>query len=123
MIGELNSGDLGYGLLGYRSEENLALSVGLLSKDERLASADNLAATNLAGGALELEGNLLGGLGLLAENGLGLATEASLLGLVATITLGIASGLSLLVLGDLVDLMLLALHAICVFLLRSVHLH
>ena len=78
----MNSGDLGNGLLGYRSEENLALSVGLLSKDERLASADNLAATNLAGGALELEGNLLGGLGLTPEDGLGLTSETLLLTIV-----------------------------------------
>jgi hypothetical protein len=108
--------------LGYRSEEDLALGVGLLSEDERLATADNLAATNLAGTALELESNLLGSLGLLAENRLGLSTESGLLGIVAAITLSASGGTSLLVLGDLVDLMLLALHAICVFLLRSVHL-
>jgi hypothetical protein len=109
--------------LGYSSEEDLTLGVGLLAKNEGLAAADNLAATNLAGTALELESNLLGGLGLLAENWLGLATEARLLGSVPAITLGLACRLSLLVLRHLVDLVFLALHAICVFLLRSVHLH
>ena len=107
---------------GYRSEEDLALGVGLLSEDERLAATDNLAATDLAGGALELKGNLLGGLGLLAENRLGLSTESGLLGIVAAIALSASRVTSLLVLGNLVDLMLLALHAIRVFLLRSVHL-
>lgn len=105
-----------------RSEEHLALGVGLLAQHEGLAAANALAATDLAGSALELEGNLLGGLGLLAEDGLGLAAEAGLLGVIAAIALGLAGGFALLVLRDLVDNVLLALVAVSVFLLRSVHL-
>jgi len=105
-----------------RSEEHLTLSVVLLAEHERLAAADNLAATDLAGVALELQGNLLGGLGFLSEDRLGLSSESSLLGGIAAIALSVSGVLSLLVLGDLVDLMFTALHAVCVFLLRSVHL-
>ena len=76
----------------------------------------------LASGALKLEGNLLGGLGLLSEDGLGLSTETGLLGVVASLTLSSGGVLSFLVLGDLVGLVLAALNAVCVFRFRSVHL-
>lgn len=56
----------------------------------------------LALGALQTEDNLLGGLGLLVEDGLGLATVAGLLAVVAALTLGKDGGLAGLVLGDLV---------------------
>ena len=59
------------------SEEGSRLVLGRVStKDESLASAEKLAATNLALGALESESDLLGLLGLLAEDGLGLTAEA-----------------------------------------------
>lgn len=76
----------------------------------------------LAGGALKLQGNLLGSLCLLAEDWLGLATEALLLGVVAALTLSGGGVTSLFVLGDLVKRMLKALRAVCFFLFRSVHL-
>ena len=72
--------------------------------------------------ALKLEGNLLGSLGLLSEDGLGLATETLLLGVVAALTLGGRGVTALLVLGDLVILVHAALWAVCFFLFRCVHL-
>jgi len=75
----------------------------------------------LASGALKLEGNLLGSLCLLAEDGLGLATEALLLSVVAALTLSGRGVTALLVLRDLVRHVLLALRAVCFFLFRSVH--
>ncbi len=75
------------GLNKIRSEQNLTLSVFFLSKNERLASANDLTSADLAGVALELEGNLLRGLCLLSEHGLGLTTEAFLFRVVATLAL------------------------------------
>ena len=54
--------------------------------------------------ALKLEGNLLGSLGLLSEDGLGLATETLLLGVVAALTLSGGGVTALLVLGHFVVL-------------------
>ena len=105
-----------------QSEKDLTLGVFFLSKNEWLASTNDLASADLALVALKLEGNLLGGLGLLSEDGLGLSTETGLLGVVASLTLSSGGVLSLLVLGDLVRLMLAALNAVCVFRFRSVHL-
>ena len=76
----------------------------------------------LARRALKLQGNLLGSLGLLAEDGLGLATEALLFGVVAALTLSGGGVTALLVLGNLVKHVLKALGAVCFFLFRSVHL-
>lgn len=47
----------------------------------------------LAGTALETEDNLLGGLGLLVEDRLGLTTVTALLPVVTTLTLGVQGGL------------------------------
>ena len=52
---------------------------------------------SLALGAFQLEHNLLGGLSLLVENGLGLTTETGLLVVVTTLTLGGQGVLTLLV--------------------------
>ncbi len=104
------------------SEKNLSLGVFFLSKNEWFASTNDLASADLASVALKLEGNLLGCLCLLSEHGFGLTTETFLLGIVAAFALSSGGILALLVLGDLVDLMLAALHAVCVFLFRSVHL-
>ena len=52
-------------------------------------------------GAFESEDDLLGGLGLLVEDGLGLTTITGLLSVVTTLTLGEDRVLTLLVLGDL----------------------
>ena len=59
------------------SEHDCTLCLaGIGTKDERLGSSNDLASSNLALGALDLEGDLLGLLGLLSEDGLGLTTEA-----------------------------------------------
>jgi hypothetical protein len=47
----------------------------------------------LAGSALETEDDLLGGLGLLVEDGLGLTTVTALLPVVTALTLGVQGGL------------------------------
>lgn len=62
----------------------------------------------LASDTLETENDLLGGLGLLVENGLGLTTVTALLPVVTTLSLSGQRVLALLVLGDLVRGVLLA---------------
>ena len=62
----------------------------------------------LAGGAGELEDDLLGGLGLLVEDRLGLTTITTLLTVVTALTLGEEASLTGLVLSDLELLVLVA---------------
>lgn len=76
----------------------------------------------LALGALHSQHDLLGGLGLLPEDGLGLATESLLFAIVTTTALGGTALLRLLVLRDLVQLVALALLAEGLTLLGNVHL-
>ena len=105
------------------SEERSRLVLGGVStKDESLASAEKLAATNLALGALHSEGDLLGLLCLLSEDGLGLSTVAGLLGVVATSALRLLGVLALLVLSNLELHVLLAHFAVGHLRLWSVHL-
>ena len=73
--------------------------------------------------ALELEDNLLGHLDLLAEHGLGLTTESSLLAVVTTATLGARRRLAGLVLRHGVRRVLLALFAVRALRLREVDLN
>merc|ERR1712127_585551 len=80
----------------------------LLAELEVLAALDGVLLAVLALGALKTKGDLLGGLGLLAEDGLGLTTETRLLPVVTTLTLSKKGSLSGLVLGDLVELVHLA---------------
>ena len=56
----------------------------------------------LASSALKTEDDLLGGLGLLVEDGLGLTTVTLLLPVVTTLTLSVERSLTSFVLGDLV---------------------
>jgi len=59
------------------SEQDCALCLGGIgTEDKSLGSSNDLASSNLALGALDLEGDLLGLLGLLSEDRLGLTTEA-----------------------------------------------
>ena len=59
------------------SEEGASLVLGGIgTQHEGLASAEKLASSDLALGALESQGDLLCLLGLLSEDGLGLTTEA-----------------------------------------------
>ena len=104
------------------SEYGTTLCDFFLSENESLASLNGNHSSPLAGSALELEGNLLGGLRLLPENGLGLPSKARLLGIVPPLALGDEGSLARLVLGDLVGGVLLALLAVCLSHLGSVDL-
>lgn len=66
----------------------------------------------LARGALQPQDDLLGGLRLLVEDGLGLTTVTRLLAVVSSLSLREGRGLAGLVLCDLVDLVLVALTAL-----------
>jgi hypothetical protein len=80
------------------------LGAGLVGADlEVLAALDGELHLVLALLALHSEGDLLGGLGLLLEDGLGLTTVTLLLAVVPSTTGGLVGGLTSLVLGDLVD--------------------
>ena len=103
------------------SEHNLSLGVLLLSEDEGLASLDNSETLGLGLGALELEHDLLGVLGLLSEHGLGLSSESLLLHIVSSLSLGGLGGLPSLVLGDLVESVLLGFLAETLKLLGDMH--
>ena len=72
-------------------------------------------------GALELEDDLLGVLGLLPEDGLGLSTESLLLHIISPLSLGHQRVLALLVLGHLVHGVLLFLPAVSSLRLGNMH--
>ena len=95
------------------SEEDTALVLaGVGAHDERLAAAEQLAASDLALGALQSEGDLLGVLGLLSEDGLGLTTETLLFHVVSSLSLGKLGSFTGLVLRNFVDCVFLQLWAI-----------
>lgn len=79
-----------------------------------LATLKGQLALGLALDALQSQDNLLGGLGLLVEDGLGLTTITGLLAVVTTLSLGEKRSLTSLVLGDLVLGVLAALSALAV---------
>lgn len=64
-----------------------------IPKLEVLAALQGELLLGLAGSALEAEDDLLGGLGLLVEDGLGLTTVTALLPVVTALTLGVQGGL------------------------------
>jgi len=69
------------------SGDNARLRLGLLATDLDVEGAlEGELSHAAADGALELEDDLLGGLHVLAEDGLGLTTETGLLPVVATLT-------------------------------------
>ena len=106
------------------SEKRAGLVLGWVdTQDESLAPAEELASSNLALGALESESDLLGLLGLLSEDGLGLATEARLLGSISASALSLFGVLALLVLSNLEFSVTLANFAVSVLCLGSVHLY
>lgn len=90
-------------------------------EDDGLGSADDDGSLSLALVALEPEGDFLGGLGLLSEDGLGLSSVTRLLAVVTSSSLGGLAFLALLVLSDLVDCVSLALRAVRVPGLRNHH--
>ena len=104
------------------SVDGATASFILLSKNECLATLDGTESSSLADGALELEGNLLCGLCLLSEDGLGLPSETFLLGIISSLTLCDSGSLTGLVLRDLVNSVLVAFTAICSLLFGSVYL-
>jgi hypothetical protein len=79
-----------------------------------LASLEGELCLGLASCALQSEDNLLGGLGPLVEDGLGLTSVTGLLTVVTALTLGEQRSLASLVLGDLVLGVLLAVLALAV---------
>ena len=98
----------GLALLAVETVGLLGARLGGVDELEVLGALDGEHALALALGALELEDDLLGGLGLLAEDGLGLSTETGLLAVVSTLTLSDDRGLASLVLGHLLRGVLLA---------------
>ena len=72
---------------------NKTISGGNVPQLEVLAALQSQLLLGLAGSALETQDNLLGGLGLLVENGLGLTTVTTLLPVVTALTLGVQGGL------------------------------
>jgi hypothetical protein len=96
--------------------ENQSSTLRLLvtTKLEVLASLQRKLELGLALDTLQSQDNLLGGLGLLVEDRLGLTTVTGLLAVVSSLTLGEQGGLSSLVLGDLVLGVLAALLALAV---------
>ena len=98
----------GLALLAVETVGLLGARLGSVDKLKVLGTLDGEHALALALGALELEDDLLGGLGLLAEDGLGLSTETGLFAVVTSLTLGHDGGLASLVLGDLLRGVLLA---------------
>ena len=77
----------------------------------------------LASLALKPEDNLLRGLSLLVEDGLGLTTITRLLTVITTLSLGGETVFTLFVLGNLVQCMLLAFLVLAVRLLRLWNVH
>ena len=102
--------------------DHLSLALLVASQLEVLAALQGSLLAVLALCALHTQHNLLGGLGLLPEDGLSLATESLLLAVVTTTTLGGAALLGLFVLGHLVQFVAPALLAEGLALLGNVHL-
>jgi hypothetical protein len=112
----------GYILNELCSIDGATASLFLLSKNECLATLNGAESSSLANGALELEGNLLGGLCLLSEDGLGLASETFLLGIISSLTLSDSGSLTSLVLRNLVHGVFVAFTAVSSLLFGSVYL-
>merc|ERR1711875_86537 len=88
--------------------EHLSLLLLLASELEMLASLDGDLVLALAISALQSEDDLLGGLGLLSEDGLGLTSVSLLLAIVTPLALGLERVLAFLVLRHLVQRVLSA---------------
>jgi len=81
--------------------DHLILSLLVTAKLEVLASLDDQELLLLGFGALKTEHDLLGGLGLLVEDGFGLSTVSGLFAIVTTLTLSVQGSFTSLVLGHL----------------------
>jgi hypothetical protein len=104
------------------SEDGTSLCDFLLTKNEGLATLNGNHSSSLAGTAFKLESNLLCGLCLLSENGLGLTSITLLFSIISSLSLGSEGSLTGLVLRHFVNLMLLAFLAVCSSLLWCVDL-
>jgi hypothetical protein len=96
------------------NSQNVVVKKKNIPKLEVLASLQGQLALGLALDALQAQHDLLGGLGLLVEDGLCLTTVTGLLAVVSALSLGEQRGLASLVLGDLVLGVLAALLALAV---------
>jgi hypothetical protein len=94
--------------------QSSTLRLLVATKLEVLATLQRQLGLGLALDALQAEHDLLGGLGLLVEDGLSLTTVTGLLAVVTALSLGKQRGLASLVLGDLVLGVLAALLALAV---------
>lgn len=105
--------------------DDLALSLLVTSQLKVLASLDGHHSLGPAVGlhTLQPQHNLLCGLGLFAENRLGLSTVTGLFSVISPLTLCVEGILSLLVLGNFVKLVSLALLAVGPACLRHIHLN
>jgi len=101
--------------------KQLRLPLLVSSQFEMLATLKRDLFTDLAVGALHPQHNLLGGLGLLSEDGFRLSTITLLFPVVTTTTLGSTAFLRLLVLRYFVDLVGFAFLAVGTTTLRYVH--
>ena len=99
----------------------MPLSLGSV-ENEGLATLDGDESPELGLRALELEGDLLGSLGLLLEDRLGLTSEALLLGIVTSLSLDGEGVLALFVLRDLVHRVLPQLRTVSLHHLWNVDL-
>jgi len=79
--------------------EKSSLLLLITSNLEVLATLDRLHRDSLAGVAQQSKDDLLGGLGLLVEDRLGLSTVSRLFAVVSSLPLSVKRGLSRLVLG------------------------
>lgn len=94
--------------------QGLALLLLVTTQLEVLTSLQSQLGLGLANNTFQSQDDLLGGLGLLVENGLGLTTVTTLLTVVSSLTLGEQGSLTGLVLGDLVLGVLLAILTLAV---------
>merc|ERR1719471_31770 len=101
--------------------DHLSLALLLSSQLEMLGSLDGTLVLPLALSALQPQDQLLGGLGLLSQDGLGLTSESLLLTVVPAPALGLLRLGGLLVLGHLHLGVLVALGAVGVTTLGHVH--
>jgi hypothetical protein len=105
-----------------QSENGASLGDFFLSEDEGLATLNGNHSSSLASTAFKLKGNLLGGLCLLSENGLGLTSITLLFSIISSLSLGSEGSFTGLILRHFVNLMLLAFLAVCSSLLGCVDL-
>ena len=103
------------------SECNLTLNVILFTKNESLASLEYSETLGLGFGALELEYDLFGLLGLLSEDWLGLSSETFLLHVISSLTLSCFGIFTLLVLGNFVKSVFLCFFTVAFKLLWNMH--